>query len=119
MSNIYKKRDQRRNLRAQRIRAGLVVTSDRPRLSVARSLKHISAQIIDQSGNVLAQASDVQIKGLGGKNGVARAQATGKLLAEKAVAKKLKLVVFDKGPYKYHGRVKALADGAREGGLEF
>ena len=92
--------------------------SSRPRLSVFRSLKHIYAQVIDQQGKVLVAARDGEIKG-DKMNGVARASAVGKLVAEKAVAKKITEVVFDKGRFKYHGRVKALAEAAREAGLKF
>jgi large subunit ribosomal protein L18 len=95
----------------------------RPRLSVFRSSKHIYAQLIDDvAGRTLAAASSLD-KDLRGalKTGAdkAAAEAVGKLLAERAVAAGVGKVVFDRGGYQYHGRVKALADGAREGGLEF
>ena len=95
----------------------------RMRLSVFRSSKHIYAQVIDDvGGKTLAAASSLD-KGLRGslKTGAdaAAAGAVGKLVAERAVAAGVKDVVFDRGPYLYHGRVKALADGAREGGLTF
>jgi large subunit ribosomal protein L18 len=104
--------------RAIRLNAG-----DRPRLSVHRSGKHIYAQVIDDArGETLAAASSVE-KTLrdGGKSGanVAAAKAVGKLVAERAAAKGVKEVVFDRGAYLYHGRVKALADAARESGLSF
>ncbi|GGN04693.1 50S ribosomal protein L18 [Thermus composti] len=90
----------------------------RLRLSVFRSLKHIYAQIIDdEKGETLVAESSLALKLKGNKTEVAR--QVGRALAEKALAKGIKQVVFDRGPYKYHGRVKALAEGAREGGLEF
>jgi large subunit ribosomal protein L18 len=96
---------------------------DRPRLSVFRSSKHIYAQVIDDmKGETIVAASSVD-KDLRGKlpkgTDTAAAAAVGKLLAERAVSKGVKHVVFDRGGYNYHGRVKALADGAREGGLDF
>ncbi len=99
------------------------VSKGRPRLSVYRSSKNIYAQIIDdQSGRTLAAAStlDKDLRG-GLKTGADRAaaEAVGKAVAERAVAAGIKDVVFDRGGYMYHGRVKALADGAREGGLSF
>ena len=95
----------------------------RARLSVFRSSKHIYAQLIDDTkGETLASASSME-KTLreGGKKGadIAAAKAVGKLLAERAIVKGVKDVVFDRGGYLYHGRVKALADAAREGGLNF
>ena len=93
----------------------------RARLSVHRSGKHIYAQVIDDvHGQTLAAASSLE-KSLRGKSGanVEAAKAVGKLLAERAAAKGVKDVVFDRGGYLYHGRVKALADAAREGGLSF
>lgn len=103
--------------RHKRIRTKVSGTSDSPRLSVFRSLNHISAQIIDDvAGKTLVSAKDAEIKS-GTKT--EKAAEVGKLIAQKATEKGVKKVVFDKGSYKYHGRVKALADGAREGGLEF
>lgn len=105
----------RRKLRARRkVR---VAAGERPRLSVFRSSKHIYAQIIDDSkGMTLAAASSAAVK-TGTKTDTAA--AVGKALAEAATAKGIKQVVFDRGQYRYHGRVKALADAAREGGLDF
>ncbi len=106
--------------RAKRVRRGLVVTQDRPRLSIMRSLKHIGGQIITTEGKVLAAVSDTHVSDIKKlKGGMAKAKATGALLAEKALAKKVTHVVFDKGSYTYHGRVKAFADAAREAGLSF
>lgn len=110
--------------RAARVRRQLKkVAGDRPRLSVHRSSKHIYAQIIDDGrGHTVAAASTLE-KDLKGalKTGAdsAAAAAVGKLIAERAVKAGVKEVVFDRGPYIYHGRVKALADAAREAGLSF
>ena len=109
--------------RRSRVRRGLRRKSaGRPRLSVFRSNKHIYAQVIDDAnGLTVASASsldkDLRDKGKGGDKEAAG--AVGKLVAERAVAKGVSDVVFDRGPYLYHGRVKALADAAREGGLSF
>lgn len=110
--------------RAARVRRQLKkVSGDRPRLSVHRSSKHIYAQIIDDSkGHTLAAASTMEgdLKGsLKTGADTAAAAAVGKLLAERAVKAGVKDVVFDRGAYIYHGRVKALAEAAREGGLNF
>ena len=100
-----------------RIRRKLSGTEARPRLNVYRSLNHIYAQVIDdQSGQTLVSASTIKMK-TGGN--VAAAKEIGKAVAEKAVEKGIKKVVFDRGGYLYHGRIKALADAAREAGLEF
>ncbi|GEM48620.1 50S ribosomal protein L18 [Deinococcus cellulosilyticus] len=99
-------------------RAKIKQVSDRPRLSVFRSSKYIYAQIIDdKNGVTLAQVASKALNVEGTKTDAAA--AVGKALAEAALAKGVKQVVFDRGSYKYHGRVKALADAAREGGLEF
>jgi large subunit ribosomal protein L18 len=109
--------------RARVRRAVKAAAGTRPRLSVYRSSKHIYAQVIDDvKGQTLAAASSME-KTLrdGGKTGanVDAAKTVGKLLAARAVGKGVKEVVFDRGRYLYHGRVKALADAAREGGLSF
>ena len=110
--------------RAQRVRRQLKkVAGNRPRLSVHRSSKHIYAQVIDDAnGHTMAAASTLE-KDLKGslKTGAdtAAAAAVGKLLAERAVKAGVKEVIFDRGAYIYHGRVKALAEAAREGGLSF
>jgi len=110
--------------RAARVRRQIKkVAGDRPRLSVYRSSKNIYAQIIDDAnGHTVAAASTLE-KDLRGslKTGAdtAAAAAIGKLIAERAAKAGIKAVVFDRGPYIYHGRVKALADAAREGGLDF
>ena len=107
----------------QRLRQRLQGSGERPRLNVYRSLNHIYAQVIDDhTGKTLASASTAQ----GGKKGekrtggnVASAKDIGKLIAQRAQEKGVKKVVFDRGGYLYHGRIKALADAAREAGLEF
>ncbi|MCI2056727.1 MAG: 50S ribosomal protein L18 [Oscillibacter sp.] len=106
--------------RHQRVRAKISGTPETPRLNVFRSEANIYAQIIDDvNGVTLASAStlDKTIEGYGGN--AAAATEVGKLLAERAKAKGIENVVFDRGGYLYHGRVQALADGAREGGLKF
>ncbi|MDD6309163.1 MAG: 50S ribosomal protein L18 [Clostridia bacterium] len=106
--------------RHSRMRRHIVGTAQRPRLNVFRSLNHIYAQIIDdEKGVTLAAASslDKEFEGYGGN--VDAAREVGKLVAKHAVEKGIKAVVFDRGGYIYHGRVAALAEGAREGGLEF
>ena len=103
-----------------RVRTKISGTPERPRLNVFRSNSHIHCQIIDDvNGVTLASASslDKAIEGYGGN--VAAATAVGKLIAERAKAKGIENVVFDRGGYLYHGRVQALAEGAREGGLNF
>ncbi len=104
--------------RAKRTRATIHGTSEVPRLSVKRSLKHIYAQLIDDTvGKTLAAASNKDVKVDGKKTDVAK--EVGKIVAERAKAKGIERVVFDRGSARYHGRVAALADGAREGGLKF
>ncbi|MCI8574369.1 MAG: 50S ribosomal protein L18 [Oscillibacter sp.] len=106
--------------RHKRVRAKLSGTSETPRLNVFRSEANIYAQIIDDTkGVTLVSASslDKAVEGYGGN--IAAAAAVGKLVAERAKAKGIETVVFDRGGYLYHGRVKALAEGAREGGLQF
>lgn len=105
----------------KRIRQRVTGTAERPRLAVFRSLKHISAQVIDdRAGHTMAAASSSDKKSAIGNGGnVAGAKEVGRILAERAREKGIKKVVFDRGGYLYHGRVKALADAAREAGLEF
>ena len=107
--------------RAQRVRTHLrKVSGGKPRLSVTRSLKHISVQLIDDAKGVTVAAASTMEKDAtsdGGKT--AAAQAVGKLIAERAQKAGVTDVVFDRGGYLFHGRVKALADAAREGGLKF
>jgi len=116
-------RDAHRKRVHRRVRQTLAGTPERPRLAVYRSLKHIYAQVIDdRAGRTLVSASSLdkqarqQIKG--GSN-IAAAKVIGKLVAERARAAGIEKVVFDRGGYKYHGRVEALANAAREAGLKF
>lgn len=122
---MIKKPDRKvlRHKRRLRVRKKVVGTPERPRLNVFRSLKHIYAQIIDDTrGITLASASSLspELKdSLAIGSNREAAFAVGKLIAEKALKKGIKKVVFDRAGYLYHGRVKTLADAAREGGLEF
>lgn len=122
---MFKKVDSKANRKKRhlRIRKKVVGTPEKPRLAVFRSLKHVAVQIIDDlQGHTLVAASsmDPEVKAQIGYTGnVEASKAVGKLIAEKALAKGIKQVVFDRGGYIYHGRIKALADAAREGGLEF
>ena len=117
-----KKKASRNDLRIKRhkkIRNKIIGTSEVPRLNVFRSNSHIFAQIIDdQKGVTLASASSVSLKLKNGSN-IEAAKKVGAEIAKKANKAKIKTVVFDRGGYNYHGRVKALAEGARENGLEF
>jgi len=112
-----------RTRRHQRVRKRVSGTLERPRLNVFRSDKHIYAQVIDDAaGHTLASASTVDLEvrdTTKGKNKTEQAKLVGKVVAERAIDAGVKLVVFDRGGYMYHGRVKALADAAREAGLEF
>ena len=113
-----------RIVRHIRLRKKVHGTPDRPRLCVFRSLRHIYAQVIDDTnGATLAAASSNEAGSIGegapARPKLAVSQAVGKLVAERAQAKGITQVVFDRGGYKYHGRVKALAEGSREGGLTF
>jgi len=137
MKNSEKIKKEKKTRRHARIRAKISGTKKKPRLFVFRSLKHISAQLIDDvGGHTIATVSDAvfgskkagkgktttaaQPKDLGGKTPkVAIAYEVGKLISAKAKELGVEAVVFDRGGYKYHGRIKAVADGAREGGLKF
>ena len=115
-------KNEKRGFAHDRIRKKLQGTSERPRLNVYRSLHHIYVQVIDDlSGQTLVSASTAEGKKENRKTGgnVASAKAVGKAIAERAKAKGVTKVVFDRGGYIYHGRVKALADAAREAGLQF
>ncbi|MGO9097775.1 MAG: 50S ribosomal protein L18 [Bryobacteraceae bacterium] len=104
----------------ERIRHKVRGTAERPRLAVFRSLKHIYVQVIDDTaGRTLAAASSNEKGGAAGGGNVAGAKAIGKLIAGRAKEQGIRKVVFDRGGYIYHGRVKALAEAAREAGLEF
>ncbi len=110
----------RRERIKQGIRKNLAGTTERPRLSVFRSNKGIYAQVIDDTtGKTLAAASSLSKEFVASGNKVEQSKAVGKLVAEKAVAAGISKVVFDRNGYLYHGRVKSLAEGAREGGLDF
>ncbi|MCC7357891.1 MAG: 50S ribosomal protein L18 [Anaerolineales bacterium] len=118
----YNRRESRAR-RHDRVRATITGTPERPRLNIFRSLLHIYAQVIDDStGQTLVSAStiDAELRSqMVGKQKAEQAKLVGQAVAARAQAKGLKQVVFDRGGYRYHGRVKAVADGAREGGLEF
>ena len=104
--------------RHKRVRVHVEGTPQRPRLAVFRSLNHLYAQLIDDSASrTVASASTVELKAKG--NGMTQAQEVGKAIATKAKAAGVTNVVFDRGGFLYHGRIKALADAAREAGLEF
>ncbi|MBI2122170.1 MAG: 50S ribosomal protein L18 [Candidatus Sungbacteria bacterium] len=118
-------KQEKRDRRHKRVRSRIRGTSTRPRLSVFRSNRHIAAQLIDdEAGRTLLSVSDMDI-GTGKKKNsqsgslYVRAEKVGTLLAEKAQKLSMASVVFDRGGYAYHGAVKALADGARKGGLQF
>ncbi len=116
MANI-----QKRHLRHNRIRKKVTGTAERPRLSVHFSGRHITAQVInDREGKTLASVNTTE-KDLRGdaRANVAIAEKVGKLIAERGLAKNIKFIVFDRGGFKYHGKVKALANAAREAGLQF
>lgn len=119
-------KDQTRQKIHSRIRKSLAGTTQRPRLNIYRSVNHIYAQVIDDAKGetIVAAASIEKGKGVKGEKrptggNVASAKEVGKMIAERAQQKGVKKVVFDRGGYLYHGRVKALADAAREAGLEF
>ncbi len=110
----------KRNKIKRRVRKNIFGSSERPRLSVFRSNKQIYAQIIDdEKGITLVSASSYKSKEVEGKSKSEQATLVGKAVAEKAIGAGVKEVVFDRNSYQYHGRVKALAEGAREGGLIF
>lgn len=104
--------------RQKRIRKKIGYVSDLPRLSVYRSNKYVYGQIIDKGGNTILSVSQKTLGKKAGTN-IESAAQLGRELAKKALDKKITAIVFDKGRFTYHGRVKALADGAREGGLKF
>ena len=119
----HKNTEQQRQKRHRRVRVQVHGTAERPRLNVFRSLRHIYAQLIDDTvGRTLASAGtlDAELRqGLSKVKKTEQAKLVGELLAKRALEKGVKQVVFDRGGYKYHGRVKALADGARSAGLQF
>jgi len=112
-------KNKQRIKRHSRIRFHMKGTPERPRLNVFRSNKQIYAQLIDDlNGVTLAQANSNELEGIKGSN-IAGAKAVGQAVAKRGIEKGIKVVVFDRGGYLYHGRVKALADAARAEGLEF
>jgi large subunit ribosomal protein L18 len=120
MKDLIKEKRAKAKRRAHRSRAKIHGTKERPRFCVNRTLNHIYAQVIDDdAGKTIVAFSDMKIKKNkdGGKIGVAK--EVGKAVAEAAIEKKIKKVIFDRSGNKFHGRVKALADAAREAGLEF
>ena len=123
MSKQLQKKRQSRFMRHNRVRGKVVGTPERPRLNVFRSLTNIYAQVIDDAhGHTLVAAStiDKDVAGqIEGKTKAEAAKVVGQVLAERAKNAGISKVVFDRGGYRYHGRVAALAEGAREGGLEF
>jgi len=119
MKSKAKIKKQLKEKRRARIRAKIIGTSKKPRLNIFRSLKHLNVQIIDDlAGKTLVSASDLEVKSKKATK-TEKAKAVGELIAQKAKEKKIKKVVFDRAGYKYHGRIKAVAEGARAGGLEF
>ena len=120
MKNPQKIKAKQKFLRAKRTRRTILSSSSLPRLSVFRSLKHFYAQIIDdKSGITLCAASDAEICKKKVVKPVEIAKMVGEKIAQKAKEKKISEVVFDRGAYQYHGRVEAMAEGARQGGLHF
>jgi large subunit ribosomal protein L18 len=111
---------QKKKFKTQRIHKKIKKLTERPRLVVFRSNKNITAQIINNQGNkVITAASSVKMKDSKDKTKTEIAQAIGKKIAQQAIKQKIKKVTFDRGAYKYHGRVKALAEAARKAGLDF
>jgi large subunit ribosomal protein L18 len=122
MSVSSQKKAELRQRRHVRVRKKVVGTPDRPRLAVFRSARHITAQVIDDTnGRTVAAAASVEadLKGAGPTGNKSSAAAVGRLVAERAKAAGVERVVFDRGGFQYHGRVAALADAAREAGMEF
>ena len=122
MSYSTKQKQEGRSRRHHRVRKKVIGTAERPRLAVYRSNKHIAAQVIDdRSGRTLAAASsyEADVKATGATGNKATATAVGRLVAERAAAKGVSAVVFDRGGFLYHGRIAAVADAAREAGLRF
>ncbi|MBU0597950.1 50S ribosomal protein L18 [Patescibacteria group bacterium] len=120
MKKFQKNRNYRRRTRTNRVRVKIRGTAKKPRAAIFRSLGHIYVQIIDDTaGKTLIAASDTEIKGKKGKKKTAIAKEVGELVASKALVKKVNTIVFDRRGCKYHGRVKAVAEGMREKGLKF
>lgn len=122
MKKQQRKKEQARARRVHRVRTLVKGTKERPRLAAHRSLQHVSAQLIDDTdAKTIVSASDQELTASAkkGKKPVEIAREVGKLLAKKALGNKVTCVVFDRRDKRFHGRVKALAEGAREGGLQF
>jgi large subunit ribosomal protein L18 len=121
--DAQKLKHRRQERRTHRVRSKITGTAERPRLSVFRSSKHIYAQLIDDLNGVTVAAASTTVKAAKGQSAyggnVKAAAAVGQKLAEAAKAKGITQAAFDRGHYRYHGRVKALADAARKGGLKF
>ena len=118
MKSAAKHKRIKRNIRHSRVRSRVFGTAEIPRLNVFKANTHIYAQVTDDNvGKTLFSANSREAKGKGKKTDIA--SAVGKLVAEKALGKGIKKIVFDRGGYAYHGRVKALAEAAREAGLKF
>ena len=123
--NINRTKRIKRKIRHNRVRSRITGTAERPRLSVFKANRHIYVQLIDDAaGKTLASASSREVNLPAGKAGTTGkkqdvAAEVGKLIAGRALAKNIKSAKFDRGGFAYHGRIKALADGARAGGLEF
>lgn len=103
----------------RRVRRNIFGTAERPRLSVYRSNKEIYAQLVDDNAGVTLASASSREKGVEGSTKSEKSTSVGKLIADKAKVKGVEVVVFDRNGFVYHGRIKALADGAREGGLKF
>jgi large subunit ribosomal protein L18 len=123
VNRLSVKKETARKKRHSRVRKKVTGTSDKPRLNVFRSVKHIYAQVIDDASGatlIAASSADKELKGKVSTGGnIEAAKTVGQLVAKRASDKGIAQVVFDRGGYLYHGRVKALADAAREGGLKF
>ncbi len=120
LKKILKEKRKRRERRKRRIRAKVFGTKERPRLSVFKSLRHLWVQVIDdESSRTLVSASSKEIKTSKKMSKKKKAFEVGKLIAERCLKMGIEKIVFDRGGYKYHGRIKALAQGAREAGLKF
>ena len=116
--NKQKHKNLKREIRHKRVRSRVSGEGDRPRLAVFKANRHIYVQVIDDTvGKTLVAASSMEVKTKAKKSDMAK--EVGKMIASKAMAKNIKAVKFDRGGFAYHGRIKSLAEGAREGGLEF
>ncbi|MFA6553214.1 MAG: 50S ribosomal protein L18 [Patescibacteria group bacterium] len=120
MHNTQQAKRNKRIVRSRRVRAKIHGTADKPRASIFRSLRHTYVQLInDDLGKTLLSVDDTAIKAAQGQKKVDHSKALGKAVAEKALASKISTIVFDRRGYRYHGRVAAVAEGMRDGGLKF